>query len=92
MFTACKFDDTGRTYSGVDRTTKSGKLCQKWSSQTPHRHPFFSDADFPDPTVDEASNYCRNPDGRDGVGPWCYTTDPNLEAESCGIPVCSSGT
>merc|ERR1719215_893224 len=29
----------------------------------------------------EPSNYCRNPDGEDGI--WCYTADPNKRWEYC---------
>ncbi|KAG6938174.1 macrophage stimulating 1, partial [Chelydra serpentina] len=32
-------------------------------------------------------NYCRNPD-RDERGPWCYTTDPAVRHQSCGIKKC----
>ena len=51
----------------------------------------------PDPapahrTVDEASNYCRNPDRNFMVRPWCYATtfaegtDPKQE---CGLGLCN---
>ncbi|XP_041638294.1 prothrombin, partial [Cheilinus undulatus] len=32
-------------------------------------------------------NYCRNPDKR-AEGPWCYTTDPSVQKETCRVPVC----
>lgn len=35
-------------------------------------------------------NYCRNPD-RDKRGPWCYTVDPNVRHQSCGIKKCEDG-
>uniref|UniRef100_A0A3P9N0Y2 Kringle domain-containing protein n=1 Tax=Poecilia reticulata TaxID=8081 RepID=A0A3P9N0Y2_POERE len=40
------------------------------------------------PTQDLRENFCRNPNNDPG-GPWCYTTDPNVRAEECGIPQCS---
>ncbi|CAG01898.1 unnamed protein product [Tetraodon nigroviridis] len=45
---------------------------------------------YPDryPTQDLRENFCRNPNNDPG-GPWCYTTDPNVRAEECGIPQCS---
>ncbi|TNN55776.1 Hepatocyte growth factor [Liparis tanakae] len=45
---------------------------------------------YPDryPTQDLRENFCRNPNNDPG-GPWCYTTDPNVRAEECGIPRCS---
>lgn len=47
---------------------------------------------YPDryPREDLRENFCRNPNNDPG-GPWCYTTDPNVRAEECGIPQCSEG-
>ena len=52
--------------------TASGKRCQKWSAQSPHKHdqPAYH------------HNYCRNPDSEDG-GVWCYTEDPDTKWEYC---------
>lgn len=40
---------------------------------------------YPDKSLDD--NYCRNPDA--SPVPWCYTTDPEVERESCEIRKCS---
>ena len=48
-------------------------------------------ANFPDGSLQEAVNYCRNPDKREGVGPWCYTSPATAavaETEGCDIPLC----
>lgn len=47
---------------------------------------------YPDryPGNDLRENFCRNPNNDPG-GPWCYTMDPNVRAEECGIPQCSEG-
>ncbi|KAG2459997.1 HGF factor, partial [Polypterus senegalus] len=37
---------------------------------------------------DLKENYCRNPDNETS-GPWCFTTDPDVRHQSCGIPQCS---
>jgi len=57
--------------------TISGKICQKWSSQTPHKHRME--------IIDgNDHNYCRNPDGEPGL--WCYTTDTKTRWELCTQP------
>ena len=46
-----------------------------------------------DPSIAEADNFCRNPDG-DIDGPWCYVEEEEEESkeswESCGIEWCDS--
>ncbi len=42
---------------------------------------------FPDASLDEAGNSCRNPRG-DEAAPWCFTTDPAVTREYCQLPAC----
>jgi len=88
--TDCRVDEKGKGYTGIKTTTKSGKQCQQWTSQKPHAHGFHDVSVFPDSSITEAHNYCRNPNGKIGVGPWCYTTDPAVEWESCEISMCAA--
>ncbi|CAH1777804.1 unnamed protein product, partial [Owenia fusiformis] len=83
----CKTTDKGETYMAYTNTTLSGKTCQRWDSQTPHSHDQTDASKFPDRTIFEASNYCRNPDGKQ-PGPWCFTTDNSTRWEFCNIPYC----
>jgi len=83
----CNPTTDGREYTGHTSVTVSGKQCQAWVSQCPHQHSNNQDNMFPDGTINEASNYCRNPDNRDG-GLWCYTTDPATPWEKCNVPAC----
>ena len=50
---------------------RSGKTCQKWTAQSPHRHS-RTPSKYPNKGLGD-HNYCRNPDG-EGGGIWCYTT------------------
>ena len=71
----------GRYYKGSVAKTISGKKCQKWSEQKPHKHKYAFVGDH---------NFCRNPkNGHTGV--WCYTTSRKKRWEICAVPKCKSG-
>ncbi|XP_033063552.1 hepatocyte growth factor-like protein isoform X10 [Trachypithecus francoisi] len=74
--------DNGVGYRGTVATTVSGLPCQAWSHKFPNDHRYT-------PTLRNGleENFCRNPDG-DPRGPWCYTTDPAVRFQSCGIKSC----
>eukprot|EP00062_Callorhinchus_milii_P006737 gi/632947588/ref/XP_007889122.1/ PREDICTED: hepatocyte growth factor [Callorhinchus milii] len=73
----------GESYRGPMDHTQSGKECQRWDHQKPHKHRFHPER-FPDEGLDD--NYCRNPDGK--TRPWCYTLDPYTPWEFCAIKEC----
>uniref|UniRef100_A0A3P9PXF7 Kringle domain-containing protein n=1 Tax=Poecilia reticulata TaxID=8081 RepID=A0A3P9PXF7_POERE len=76
----------GESYRGLIAVTTSGKKCQRWASQTPHRHDYtIVPEQFPDAGLDK--NYCRNPDGKQK--PWCFTTDYKTPWEYCSLPNCN---
>jgi hypothetical protein len=85
----CECLDTplGTDYMGTMNITATGRVCQAWTSQTPHAHPTLADSSFPDGSAAAALNYCRNPDSN-AEGPWCYTRDLDKVRDTCGIPVC----
>uniref|UniRef100_A0A8C9Y544 Hepatocyte growth factor a n=1 Tax=Sander lucioperca TaxID=283035 RepID=A0A8C9Y544_SANLU len=70
---------TKDNYRGRRSWTKSNITCQAWSDNNINEHTTKSTF---------LENFCRNPNNDPG-GPWCYTTDPNVRAEECGIPQCS---
>lgn len=72
-------------YRGTLAKTISGRDCQRWDVQSPHKHSRTAEK-YPDGGLDE--NYCRNPDG-EGYG-WCYTTDPDKRWEPCYIKDCEA--
>ena len=86
----CKWTHIGREYAGTVSTTASGRTCQAWTSDSPHvpDDHASNDDNYPSGSRAAAKNYCRNPDS-DPAGLWCYTTDPNVEKETCDVPCCS---
>lgn len=78
-----RMDDMGKTYRGQIYRTISGRMCQPWNAQIPHKHSTTPE-NFLENGLDQ--NYCRNPDGRGAV--WCYTVDPTTEWEFCDVSVC----
>ncbi|XP_045165013.2 plasminogen-like [Mercenaria mercenaria] len=83
------FQTTSRKYQGLQNTTVYGHICQRWDSQQPHSHTRNRIEQFPERTIADAANYCRDPDG-EGL-PWCYTTDPDTRWQFCGINKCPGG-
>ena len=69
----------GRLYEGNKNVTISGRACQMWASQKPHKHSYK--------WLKSESNYCRNPGST--ARPWCYTVDKNKRWEYCDVPLCS---
>ncbi|ABO96142.1 predicted protein, partial [Ostreococcus lucimarinus CCE9901] len=63
-------------YRGCQTRTRSGRTCQQWDSQSPHRHSRRNCA-----KGSCGNNYCRNPDGEPTI--WCYTTDRRKRWEYC---------
>ncbi|CAG0885511.1 unnamed protein product [Cyprideis torosa] len=88
----CKNDTVGMEYRGTMSITASGRSCQPWVFDYPHKVPnSITDNMFPDGSKLQAINYCRNPT-RDARGPWCYTQDPYVDKEFCNIPLCPGAT
>ncbi|XP_048456971.1 plasminogen isoform X1 [Rhincodon typus] len=73
----------GQKYRGTERTTISGRICQRWDAQKPHLHS-RTPANYPCKGLEQ--NYCRNPDNE--KEPWCYTTDPDTRWEYCQVRKC----
>ena len=86
----CKKTKLGIKYRGNVTSTKTGITCQVWNTQFPHLpSPWAKDIrNYPDDSIAEAGNRCRNPD-RETEGPWCYTTNPEIRWEYCDIPMCA---
>ena len=76
------YGEAGDGYVGCQTQTRGGYSCQKWVDQSPHTH-VRSDSEFINngETMEDAQNFCRNPDGGDTI--WCYTTDPETRWDYC---------
>ena len=66
----------GTDYTGNASTTESGRTCQMWSVNTPHKHRYNDVGEH---------NYCRSPIGNKV---FCFTTDPAKITEYCDVPLC----
>ncbi|XP_072026526.1 inactive tyrosine-protein kinase transmembrane receptor ROR1-like [Amphiura filiformis] len=78
----CFADHKARDYRGTISVTISGKTCQKWTSQQPHKH-VRTPGNFPGTGLGD-HNFCRNPD-LELTGAWCYTTDNSTRWELCDV-------
>jgi len=72
----------GEDYTGRRSRTLSGRQCQSWSVDSPHKNSNYK----PSNSNNLESNYCRNPSSANE--PWCYTMDKNKRWEYCGVPRC----
>lgn len=88
----CMLTHSGREYEGFENQTTTGHWCQRWDSQTPHSHMYTNPISYPDETVSDAKNYCRNPDQEWNGGTWCYTTTQNKRWGRCNVPLCECKT
>merc|ERR1719473_2633071 len=78
--------DKGKGYRGLVTSTNSGRTCQVWTKDKPHKID-------KEPSQENGlgnHNYCRNPDGSEDK-PWCYTMDPSPDhkKETCEVPKCT---
>ena len=73
-------------YYGSVNITESGRVCQHWSSNYPHRHNF----QIKKYAKKTRENHCRNFDFT--VKPWCFTMDKQVRWEYCNITECPKKT
>ena len=85
----CKNTPGAHAYRGQLSTTVSGLTCQAWNSGTPHASNWANAVYYPDTTLEDAQNFCRNPDVDYLDASWCYTMDPNTRWENCDIATCN---
>ena len=86
----CYTQPGGTDYRGHVSVTVTGKQCQQWTSQSPHKHEYTPE-NWPNYGLGP-HNFCRNP--VEAVGPWCYTLDSETRWEYCEIdakPSCNQG-
>jgi len=72
-------------YRGSIAITKSGRECQFWDTNYPHKH--WSITPETKPNAGLEKNYCRNPSKHSNA--WCYTTDHDKRWENCFV--CQAG-
>ena len=86
VFVHC-FYGLGVEYRGNVNITRSGRTCQAWNLQCPHRHWRIPQVATDGQNISDF-NMCRNAQSSAPDGPWCYATDPNVRWEYCNVPKC----
>ena len=87
----CRLEPEGEQYMGTQSRTVNNNICQSWSEQRPHNHQRQDPNMFPDDTLEDAENFCRNTGIADGgfTDPlWCFTTNATHRYEACFVPMC----
>ncbi|KAK7479115.1 hypothetical protein BaRGS_00029633 [Batillaria attramentaria] len=80
----CLRSPRGLAYKGGMNFTWSGRTCLRWDSPDTTN---ISASKFPDATIRQAGNKCRNPsDVR--RGPWCFVNTTHPKWEYCHVPLC----
>ncbi|XP_060565425.1 plasminogen-like, partial [Ruditapes philippinarum] len=69
-------------WQGTVSRTKEGNTCLPWNNITAIIHD--NTTVFPDGSAQNASNFCRNPNGSEAL--WCYVNQN--ETEFCDVPPC----
>ncbi|KAK6185973.1 hypothetical protein SNE40_008097 [Patella caerulea] len=83
----CLRSEKGQEYNGFQHHTLSGKTCASWDIPG---NIWFKKLDFfPDATLADARNYCRNPKGMH-TRPWCFTSGDAKSWEYCPVVSCTS--
>ncbi|XP_046547485.1 hepatocyte growth factor-like protein [Haliotis rubra] len=80
-----------RFYNGTLNVTLSGRECQKWISNTPHKHDVNGNVPGHFATgesMEEVANYCRIVLTDTVDIPWCYTTDIAQRWDKCNVTEC----
>ena len=72
--------------------TESGRICQRWDMQTPHKH-YANPQELGEMFLSDVWNYCRSLESTDPQKLTfntlqCFTTDPAVRSEDCDVPMC----
>ena len=80
----------GVGYTGTVSVTEDGETCTSWRAVVDSGNSYVIGLlnNFPDASVDDAQNYCRNIDNV-VEGPWCYYGNPIDKTYGfCGLQDC----
>ena len=86
----CRPDLTGWEYRGSINLTVTGKKCAEWNEVEPESddEEALNPAAFPEVSLKEAKNFCRNPEAT-AFSPWCFLDKDKDEKEPCFVPLCN---
>ena len=86
-------DPLGINYVGIQTISDNG-TCAMWSTAIGNIN-YKNSSQFPDMTVEDARNYCRNPRSGNPQNPyeprpWCWLQQNSNVFGYCTIPLCTS--
>ena len=74
-------------YKGQTSVSRTNKQCQRWSTKLQTNAAMASN--FPDRSITDAKNFCRDPDGKGH--PWCFVSvlADDQGWEFCNVKYCA---
>ena len=84
---SCYIPGDHMSYTGDKTVSYTGAQCEYLGLSWEHLY-----AEFPDGSVIDSRNYCRNPNNEHPEGPWCLLLDVDqyIYRELCDVLLCSS--
>ena len=85
--TTLTINDMTTDTEAIKDTSITSSVKQSFDFNHPVNPSYHNDSLYPENSVNDAKNYCRDP-SRNIAGTWCYTTDPQVPQDLCDVQDC----